>query len=123
MHRPCHCKDALPLKICQHMTCHMCRTCRGPVLKARKRLGAQPPGLAGGEALGVPTGCCSSGLAGGETLGGGTLCAPPRPRKPWLAAGEATGRDGSWCALSASTGQYGAVGSSHRSCSKTGEGD
>ena len=121
MYRLCPCTGSGPLlllKACQHMPRHTCRTCRGPVLKARKRFCAPPPGLAGGEALDVPTGCCSSGLAGGETLGGEGLCAPAGPRKPGLAAGEGTGGGGCWCALSACTGQYGAVGSSHRSCSK-----
>lgn len=77
------------------MPCRVHRTCRGPVLKARKHLGAPPPGLAGGVALGVPKGCCTSGLAGGETLGGESLCAPARLRKPGLDRGEAADRDAS----------------------------
>ena len=87
------------------MPCDVCRTCRGPVLKARKRLGEPPPGLSGGEALGGPTSCCASGLAGGDIWG----C-----RRLGMDVG---GAMGSLCALSASPGQYSAMGSSHRSCS------
>lgn len=86
---------SLPLQRCQHVPCDVNCTCRGPVLKARKRLGAPPPGLAGGEALGIPTGCCTSGLAGGETLGGSTFGAPARPRRAGLDTGEALGGMGS----------------------------